>query len=46
MKMLDIPKSGRYGNVVFFMVGNQQRERGYVIPKNVRNAATGRARGA
>jgi hypothetical protein len=46
MKMLDVPKSGRRGNVVFFMNRNRQRERAYVVPKNVRNAATRRARGA
>jgi hypothetical protein len=46
MHMLDVPKSGRSGDVVFFMVRNRQRERAYVIPRNVRNAATGRARGA
>jgi hypothetical protein len=46
MHMLDIPKSGRRGDVVFFMIRNRQRERAYVIPKSVRNAATRRARGA
>jgi hypothetical protein len=44
MHMLDIPKSGRRGDVVFFMIRNRQRERAYVIPKSVRNAATRRAR--
>ena len=45
MPMLDVPKSGRSGDVVFFMVRNRQRERAYVVPTNVRNAATGRVRG-
>ena len=45
-KLLDIPKSGRCGNVVFFVIRNHQRERTYVVPQTVRNAATGRARGA
>ena len=43
-KLLDIPKSGRCGNVVLFVIRNRQRERAYVIPRIVRNAATGRAR--
>ena len=43
--MLDVLKSGRSGDVVFFMVRNRQRERAYVVPTNVRNAATGRVRG-
>jgi hypothetical protein len=42
--ILDCPKSGRSGDVVFFMIRNRQRERAYVIPKTVRNAATKRAR--
>jgi hypothetical protein len=46
MYILDSPKSGRSGDVVFFMIRNQQRERAYVIPKTVRNAATKRARTA
>jgi hypothetical protein len=46
MHMLDIPKSGRRGDVVFFMIRNRQRERAYVIPKSVRNTATRRTRGA
>ena len=46
MHILDSPKSGRYGDVVFFMIRNRQRERAYVIPKTVRNAATKRARTA
>src|SRR5208282_3711028 len=45
MTALDVPKSGRCGDVVFFMIRHQQRERAYVIPKHVRNAATGRMRG-
>jgi hypothetical protein len=32
--------------VVFFMIRNRQRERAYVVPTSVRNAATGRAREA
>ena len=44
MKRSDIPKSGRCGELVFFMIRNQQRQRAYVIPKYVSNAATGRAR--
>jgi len=35
MHMLDSPKSGRSGDVVFFMIRNRQRERTYVVPKNV-----------
>jgi len=46
MNMLDIPKSGRYGDVVFLMRGGTQSTRAYVIPEIVRNAATRRARGA
>jgi hypothetical protein len=46
MHMLDSPKSGRSGDVVFFMIRNRQRDRAYVIPKNVRNAATKCARTA
>ena len=46
MHMLDCPKSGRSGDVVFFMIRNRQRERAYVIPKSVRNTATRRTRGA
>jgi hypothetical protein len=46
MHILDSPKSGRYGDVVFFMIRNRQRERAYVIPRTVRNAATKRARTA
>ena len=45
MHMPDVPKSGRSGDVVFFMNRNRQRERAYVVPTNVRNAATGRVRG-
>jgi len=44
--ILDCPKSGRSGDVVFLMIRNRQRERAYVIPKTVRNAATKRARTA
>jgi hypothetical protein len=40
-----VPNSDRSGDVVFFMIRNQQRERAYVVPKSVRNAATRRARG-
>jgi hypothetical protein len=36
MHMLDVPKSGRSGDVVFFMIRNRQRERAYVIPKTIR----------
>ena len=46
MNRSDIRKSGRCGGVVFFLIRNHQRERIYVVPATVRNAATGRARGA
>jgi hypothetical protein len=46
LHILDCPKSGRSGDAVFFRVRNRQRERAYVIPKTVRNAATRRARAA
>jgi hypothetical protein len=32
--------------MVYFMIRNRQRERAYVIPKSVRNAATKRTRAA
>src|ERR1022692_3613028 len=46
MTILDIPRSGRDGDFVYYMRGRKLCRRRYVIPKNVRTAGRGRARGA
>jgi hypothetical protein len=46
MKILDIPKSGRCGDFVFYMRGNKQCRRRYVVPRDPRTAGQLRARAA
>ncbi len=46
MKILDIPKSGRSGDFVFYMRRKTLCRRRYVVPTNVRTAARRRTRGA
>ena len=46
MKAVDIPKSGRSGNTVFYMRNGRQCEREHVIPANRRTPAQRRARAA
>ena len=46
MTILGIPRSGRDGGFVYYMRGRKLCRRRYVIPKNVRTAGRGRARGA
>jgi len=44
VKILDIPKSGRCGDVVFYMRGNKLFRRRYVVPRDPRTAGQLRAR--
>ena len=44
MKVLDIPKSGRCGDVVFYRIRGRQHARRYVVPACRRTQATVRAR--
>jgi hypothetical protein len=44
MKVLDIPKSGKCGDVVFYRVRGRQYWRRHVVPHNPRTAAQRRAR--
>ena len=46
MKILDSPKSGRWGDSVFYMRGNKQCRRRYVVPRDPRTAGQLRARAA
>ena len=46
MTLLGIPRSGRDGGFVYYMRGKKLCRRRYVVPKNVRTAGRGRARGA
>jgi hypothetical protein len=46
MIIVDIPKSGRSGDYVFYMRRKTLCRRRYVIPRNVRTAARRRTRGA
>ena len=46
MKVLDIPKSGRCGDLVFYRVRRRQFARRYVVPALRRTPATARARGS
>jgi hypothetical protein len=46
MIIVDIPKSGRCGQYVFYMRRRKLCRRRYVIPRNVRTAARRRTRGA
>ena len=46
MIILDIPKSGRSGDFVFYMRRKMLCRRRYVVPTNVRTAARRRTRGA
>jgi hypothetical protein len=45
MKVLDIPKSGKCGNLVFYTIGKRVYARRCFIPANRRTQATARARG-
>jgi len=44
VKILDVPKSGRCGDFVFYVRGNKQCRRRYVLPKDPRTAGQLRAR--
>jgi len=46
MKVFDIPKSGRCGDLVFYTIGRRVYARRHVIPTCRRTEATGRARGS
>ncbi len=46
MKVLDIPKSGRFWDRVFYTIGGRVYARRYVVPARRRTGATGRARGS
>ena len=46
MTILDIPRSGRDGDYVYYMRGRKLCRRRYFIPTNRRTAARSRARGA
>jgi hypothetical protein len=46
MIIVDIPKSGRSGDYVFYMRGRKLCRRRYVVPRNVRTPARRRTRGA
>jgi hypothetical protein len=46
MKALDIPKSGRCGDLVFYRLRRRQFARRYVVPALRRTPATARARGS
>jgi len=46
MRILDIPKSGRCGDFVFYMLGSKLCRRRYVVPKDPRTAGQLRVRAA
>jgi hypothetical protein len=46
LTLLDIPKSGRCGDYVFYMRRGNLCRRRYVSPRNVRTPARRRTRGA
>jgi hypothetical protein len=46
MKILDIPRSGRCGDFVFYMRGSKQCRRRYIVPNDPRTAGQLRARAA
>ena len=46
MKVLDIPKSGRCKDLVFYRIRRRQFARRYVVPALRRTPATARARGS